>query len=307
MSSKELKNIAASIRQRLLNIARADKRPFAELLQYYAMERVLYRLSQSQHANSFILKGALLLRVWNSLENRSTKDIDMLGKTSNNESAIIAQFKEVLQLDIEPDGLYFDLQTIHTEPITAEADYKGTRVLFQAFLDTARISIQIDIGFGDVVYPKPQIAEIPTILNSPVPRLLCYSRESAIAEKFNAMIQHGELNSRIKDFYDIWLLSRQFNFDGTVLAKAITLTFNNRNTDMPSRIVAFSNEFASDKQAQWIAFRKRLNLENSPVEFNEIITATRAFLAPVASAILTDEAFTQNWIAPGAWQNRYQL
>ncbi len=303
MNTRPIKNLPASIRQRLLNKAKADKRPFAELLQYYAMERFLYRLSQSTHADRFVLKGALLLRVWNSPETRPTMDIDMLGRTSNSESDIVAQFQDVLQIDIEPDGLIFDSQTIQTERITEDADYKGIRVLFQGLLDSARVNMQIDIGFGDVVYPKPGISELPTILDSPSPRLLCYSRESAIAEKFEAMVKLRELNSRMKDFHDIWLLSRQFDFDGTVLSEAIRQTFSHRNTDLPAEIAAFSENFTAEKQVQWVAFRKRLRVDDLPVEFGEITSAVRDFLAPVVAALCSGETLASNWIAPGPWHS----
>lgn len=301
MNTRPIKNLPASVRQRLLNKAKADKRPFAELLQYYAMERFLYRLSQSTHASRFVLKGALLLRVWNSPETRPTMDIDMLGRTSNSESDIVAQFQDALQIDIEPDGLIFDLQTIQTERITEDVDYQGIRVRFQGLLDSARVNMQIDIGFGDVVHPKPGISELPTILDSPAPRLLCYSRESAVAEKFEVMVKLRELNSRMKDFHDIWLLSRQFDFDGAVLSEAIRQTFSNRNTDLPDEIVAFSEDFASEKQVQWAAFRKRLRIDDLPVEFSGITSAVREFLAPLATALGSSKAFTSNWIAPGPW------
>ncbi len=212
MSDRVLKNIPASIRQRLLNKAKDDNRPFNELLQYYAMERFLYRLSVSQHSERFILKGALMLRVWQAPEIRPTMDIDMLGITSNSEAEIAAQFTDVLFVDVEPDGLTFDPETIRTERITEDADYHGIRVRFQGLLDTARINMQIDIGFGDIVHPSPQMSELPTMFGAPAPHMLCYSRESAIAEKLEAMIKLGELNSRMKDFYDTWLLARQFDF-----------------------------------------------------------------------------------------------
>ncbi len=230
MSAKTFKNTAASVRQRLLNRARCDQRPFNELLQYYAMERFLYRLSQSAHADRFILKGALMLRAWQSPELRPTMDIDFLGRTNNEEAGIAAQVREILAVAIEPDGLVFNPASIQTERITEDADYEGIRVRFRGTLDSARVHMQIDIGFGDIVYPGTEESDLPTLLGDPAPRLLCYSRESAIAEKFEAMVKLRELNSRMKDFYDIWLLSRQFDFAGERLAEAIRLTFNRRGT-----------------------------------------------------------------------------
>ena len=279
----------------------ADNRPFNELLQYYAMERFLYRLSMSPHSQSFVLKGALMLRVWRSPAIRPTMDIDMMGLTSNTETDIVAQITDVLSTDVEPDGLVFDPDTVRTERIAEDADYQGVRVRFQGLLDTARINMQIDIGFGDTIYPQPKIAELPTILGMPVPRVLCYSRESAIAEKLEAMIKLRELNSRMKDFYDIWLLSRQFEFDGAVLAEAIRRTFARRAMEAPEEIVAFSEDFAVEKQVQWTAFRRRLQSDAVPVDFRDVVAAVKEFLAPVVAALSSDSRFALRWTAPGPW------
>ena len=173
MNPKPVRNIPASIRQRLLNRAKTDNRPFNELLQYFAMERFLYRLSKSTHADRFILKGALMLRVWRSPEARPTMDIDMLGRTSNLEADIAAQVRDILSVELEPDGLIFDGSTIRTERISEDADYEGIRVSFIGELDSAQVNIRIDIGFGDVVVPDPEVLELPTVLDLPAPRLLC--------------------------------------------------------------------------------------------------------------------------------------
>ena len=298
---KSPRNIPASVRQRILNRAKSDRRPFNELLQYYAMERFLYRLSQSAHADRFILKGALMLRVWRSPELRPTMDIDMLGRTSNKEADIIAQIRDILSMDVEADGLAFDADSIQAERITEDADYEGIRIRFRGALDSARINMQVDIGFGDVVYPEPEESELPTMLDSPAPRLLCYSRESSIAEKFEAMVKLGVLNSRMKDFYDIWLLSRQFDFDGAKLAEAIRLTFERRGTALPTEIEAFTEPFIDAKQIQWTTFWKRLQQNPVPVSFREVTTAVDGFLAPVVAAISSGKPSPTNWIASGPW------
>ncbi|MCD4805062.1 MAG: nucleotidyl transferase AbiEii/AbiGii toxin family protein [Desulfobacterales bacterium] len=298
---KSPRNIPASVRQRILNRAKSDRRPFNELFQYYAMERFLYRLSQSAHADRFILKGALMLRVWRSPELRPTMDIDMLGRTSNKEADIIAQIRDILSMDVEADGLAFDADSIQTERITEDADYEGIRIRFRGALDSARINMQVDIGFGDVVYPEPEKAELPTMLDSPAPRLLCYSRESSIAEKFEAMVKLGVLNSRMKDFYDIWLLSRQFDFDGAKLAEAIRLTFERRSTALPTKIEAFTESFIDAKQIQWTTFWKRLQQDHVPVSFREVTTAVDGFLVPVVAAISSGKPSPTNWIASGQW------
>jgi len=294
-------NIPASVRQRLLDRAKCDQRLFNELLQYFANERFLYRLSQSTHAERFILKGALMLKVWRSSELRPTKDIDMLGITSNEEADIIAQIRDILTLDVEMDGLSFDPDSIQTERITEDADYDGIRIRFLGALDSARINMQIDIGFGDVVFPEPEELDLPTILNFPTPRLLCYSRESSISEKLEAMVKLGMLNSRMKDFHDIWLLSRQFNFDGAKLAEAIRRTFERRGTTLPVEIEVFAEPFIVAKQIQWAAFRKRLQQNQVPSSFGAIIDSVNRFLSPVVAALSSEKSSLTNWSAPGPW------
>ncbi len=290
-------NIAASIRQLLKNISRDDSRPFNELLQYYAMERFLYRLSQSKHANCFILKGALMLRVWRSPVTRPTMDIDMLGKASNEIDSIVEQIRDIISVDAEPDGLVFDLDSIKANRIKEDADYEGVRVRFIGTLDNARVHMQIDVGFDDIVHPEPIETEFPTILDSPVPRLLCYSRESAIAEKFEAMLKLGQLNSRMKDFYDIWLLSRLFNFDGKEFSKAMRLTLEHRGTEIPEVITAFTKEFIEDKQVQWKAFHKRLAKEHTPNDFGVIVADIQIFLEPM----MDGPKVPGKWFASSAW------
>lgn len=294
---KSPQNVSASVRQRLLNRSKADNRSFNELLQYYAMERFLYRLSMSDHAQHYILKGALMLRAWKSPEFRPTMDIDMLGKTGNEEENITAQIRDILAVEIEPDGLTFDSNSIQTERITEDADYEGIRVRFRGALGTARISMQIDIGFGDIVYPGPEKAELPCMLDSPAPSLLCYSRESAIAEKFEAMIKLGQLNSRMKDFYDIWLLSRQFEFVLSSLAEAVRLTFKQRGTELSEPIDAFSDDFISSRQPMWAAFRKRLKQDHVPESFQEMATEVELFMEPVIKGVSDNIT----WKPAGPW------
>lgn len=291
------KNIAASVRQRLLNRSREDNRSFNELLQYYGIERFLYRLSVSEYESHYILKGALMLRAWNSPEFRPTMDIDMLGKTGNDEANILSQIRTVMKVEVEPDGLTFDPESIQSERITEDADYDGIRIRFRGALGTARINMQIDIGFGDIVYPGPERAELPCMLDAPAPSLLCYSRESAIAEKFEAMVTLGELNSRMKDFYDIWLLSRQFAFELDKLAEAVKLTFKQRGTELAEPIDAFTEAFAASHQAQWTAFRKRLKQEHLPEFLAEITAEVEAFIRP----IIKDEPTQANWPPAGPW------
>lgn len=252
MKSNKQTNIAASVRQRLLNKARATERPFAELLQYFAMERFLYRLSKSAYSGNFILKGALMLPVWDAPYTRPTMDIDMLGQINNDINSIISFTREVCLQEVEPDGIIFDLDSVIAENIREDADYEGIRVRFKGSLDTARFSMQLDIGFGDVVIPEADVFDYPVVLDLPPPHLYGYSKESTIAEKFEAMVKLGIINSRMKDFFDIWMLSRQFDFDGATLATAIEKTFSARGTALKPEPIPLTNSFAEDikKSAQ---------------------------------------------------------
>lgn len=243
-----------------------------------------------------------MLRVWQSPENRPTMDIDMLGKTSNDESRIVAQVNEIIEVPVEPDGLNFDKSSIQTETITKDSDYHGIRVRFRGTLDSARVNMQIDIGFGDVIHPGPTESELPSMLDFPPPRLLCYSLESAIAEKFEAMIKLGILNSRMKDFYDIWMLSRQFDFAGYQLQQAIELTLKHRGTVLTNEISAFQKAFVVEKQVQWTAFRKRLGQEHLPQNLEAVVQQIAEFLDPVAAAILAGKTFQLSWGAQQGWR-----
>jgi hypothetical protein len=300
------KDVAASVRQRLQNTARKTSRPFQEVLDYYAMERFLYRLACSAHAGRFVLKGALLFRAWNAPASRPTRDIDLLGRMENTVEALVPVFREVCGQPVEPDGMVFHAETVAGMVIREEADYAGVRVTFLATLQNARVAMQIDVGFGDVVTPAAAPTDYPTILDFPAPRLNGYSRETVVAEKFEAMVKLGLVNSRMKDFYDIWLLSRQFDFDGPTLAKAVSRTFANRKTTIVPQPFALTPAFAADagKQAQWQAFQRKSRLDDVPAGLQEVVEALGAFLLPVAAAVETRGGFEQVWQALGPWKER---
>jgi len=297
------KNIAASVRQRLLDKARETGRPFNELLQYFAMERFLYRLSRSPYANKFVLKGALMLMVWEAPLSRPTMDIDLLGRIDNNIETIVEVTRQICRHEVEPDGIVFDVTDIEAENIAEDADYEGIRIRFRGSLDTARFIIQLDIGFGDVVIPSPEPTNYPTLLDLPAPRLRGYSRESTIAEKFEAMVKLGILNSRMKDFFDIWLMLRQFDFEGLILAEAISKTFSTRGTRIQAKPIALARAFGEDpeKAAQWRGFIRKNRLKDVPQNFAEVITAIAAFLTPIAEQMAAGRVFKATWKAPGPW------
>lgn len=296
-----IKNMAASVHDRLLAQAKQDTRPFNELLQYFAMDRFLYRWGLSPHAEVFVLKGALMLKVWKASEIRPTMDIDMLGKMKNDEESIVAVIKDVISLKVDPDGLVFHPDSVKPERITEDADYEGIRVNFLGTLGNAQINMQVDIGFGDVIYPDPVKTILPPMLNFPSAELLCYSRESSIAEKFEAAVSLGDVNSRMKDFFDIRTLSRQFDFDGMPLAEAISRTFKRRGTQLPDEGTSFTQTFVESKQIQWNAFRKKLDQEHIPASFAEVIVDVERFLQPIAKAIVTESPIPKKWNASGSW------
>ena len=247
--------LPASIHQRLLNKAQKSGRPFNELLQYYGIERFLYRLSLSDYADQFILKGALMFNVWGMEGFRPTRDIDLLGHTSNAIDTIKDIFQSICRIRGEADGLEFDANSVRCERIKEDADYEGIRVTLAGALGKIRIHIQIDIGFADIVTPPPMKMDYPTILDHSSPRLYGYSRESVIAEKFQAMTALGNANSRLKDFYDVWMLVTNFTFDGRTLKAAIEKTFQNRSTELPDSTHAiFSKGVHSDKRRAMARF-----------------------------------------------------
>ena len=305
-------NIAASVHQRLLNRAHAMGRPFNELLQYFVLERFLYRLGRSPHARNFILKGALMFDVWQGPFARPTRDVDLLGHTENSVAHVVASVQEICQQPVaEDDGLRFLTESIFGERITEAAEYQGVRVHVEARLGPARIPIQIDVGFGDPLVPGATLVRLSTLLDFPPPELQGYSRESAIAEKFQAMVYLGEINSRMKDFYDIWLLTMRGTFDGPTLAQAIRATFEHRQTALQATPVALTPAFAerSDKQAQWRAFIRRLDsgrdhdpAGEAPPILAEAVLAIAAFLSPVTSALIAGQPFEQHWLAGGPWR-----
>lgn len=302
MTKRTVTNVAASVRQRLLNRARTRNRPFGEILQYYAMERFLYRLTVSPYAVAFVLKGAMMLRARSAAESRPTMDIDLLGMPEIRQSDLSAMFREILNVNVTDDGLRFNTNSVQLDTIPKNVGYDGVRVRFHGTLDSARIAMQIDIGFGDIVYPNPEPRSLSSMLDDPPPTLLCYTLESAIAEKLEAAVKLGSLNSRMKDFYDVWMLSRSCDFSGETLAGAILETFRNRKTPVPRHIHALTDAFVEEKRRPWEAFRRRSGVGDVPESFDDLIGALRLFLTPVFAAATEGERLQAVWKAPGPWK-----
>jgi hypothetical protein len=299
-----IKNVAASVRARLANQAKTTERPFQEVLQHYGLERFLYRLAQSAHSDRFVLKGALMLRAWQTPESRPTRDIDLLGYVGNELPTLEQIARDVCSTLVEDDGVRFEASTVKSRRIKEDAEYEGVRVTFTGFLGTAKIPMQLDVGFGDVVHPAPQERDYPTMLEFPAPRLGMYPRETVVAEKFQAMVVLGTLNSRMKDFFDIWLLSRLFDFSGPILARSIAETFRHRGTAMDPAPVALTPAFTTNERSarQWVAFVKRSNLSGAtPRTLDELREPLRRFLLPAAESIAEGTEFVREWQASGPW------
>ena len=299
----EMKNLPASIRQRLLNKAHATNQPFNEILQYYSIERFLYRTSRSSYMDKFILKGALMFLAWGTSVYRPTRDIDFLGLTTNDLDAIARIIQEICIQEVELDGLTFDRSTVQSERIKEDADYEGVRVNLTGYLGKAKIPLQVDIGFADVVSPAPIMLQYPTILQMPAPHLRGYPPESVVAEKFQALVFLGSVNSRMKDFYDLWVLAEQFEFDGRILQQAIIKTFQRRNTELPKETpVGLSDSFAADNQVQWQAFIQRTRLGNAPKLLSNVTQVLNSLLVPPLQTSSLGYNFQGIWKPGGLWR-----
>lgn len=282
--AKPIANMAASVRARLLNRAREAKQPFDILLIRYVLERLLYRLSQTSHADRFVLKGAMLLTTWLPHTQRGTRDLDLLGLGDSSEGRILGIFRQVMAIDAG-DGVSFDLDALHIDQIREQLKYGGVRLRTTATVDGARVAVVIDIGFGDSVEPGLELIDYPVLLDFPAPALRAYARETVIAEKFQAMVALGRANTRMKDFYDIWILSKSHVFDPDRLARAIAATFARRETAIPTDLPdALSQAFAGDdaKQRQWQAFVA--DLPDAPPDLAAVVGDLETFLMQAAAA-----------------------
>ncbi len=302
MNFRSPTNISTSIHQRLKNVAHESGRTFNEVLQHYALERFLYRLSVSQVADTFVLKGALLLRAWDVASARPTRDIDLLGQTGNDVDNLKRIIRGICEIPFE-DGLTFDLEHISAERIADQAEYQGIRIEFRASLGNAVIPMRVDVGFGDQVTPKPKRIDYPTLFDMPRPRLYAYPPETVIAEKLQIMFRFGMLNSRMKDYFDIWMLAQSQSFDGRTLCEAIRRTCERRDTPIESNPVGLSEAmFANTQNAtQWKAFRRRLGNTEAPETFEELGDIIAAFLSPPISALVHRQSFHTNWSPSGPW------
>jgi len=296
------KDMSASIRQRLRALAKTRNEDFEYVLRQYVMQRILFRLGCSDYSEKFVLKGALLFWIWNNEFHRPTRDIDLLGFTSNDIPNLVKVFRQIVSLQYD-DGLAFDGDSVKGIEIKEEADYSGVRITGLAYLAKARVPFQIDIGFDDVVIPDAEEVQIPSYLDLPLPTLHVYPVYTVLAEKFQAMVMLGVSNSRMKDFYDINTIAKSMMINGATLSQAVKATFERRKTNVSSEpLTIFTDAFKLDKnkQTQWNAFIKKVNLNvNNSVEvntFSEVVSAIQIFIEPVYQAIVEQRLFSKQWL-----------
>ena len=304
MSKEKPRNLAASVRQRLMTLSREQNEDFQLVLTRYVIERVLYRLSISSHGKHFVLKGAMLFRLWSDQPHRPTRDLDLLGQGDSSLDTVAQVFREVCGMPVEDDGLIFDLDSVTAERIKEDQEYEGVRVGCRTHLGQARIDLQIDVGFGDAVVPRATRVTFPAMLDFPAPILKAYPRETVVAEKFQAMVALGIANSRMKDFFDLWLLAHRFPFDGANVCQAIQATFRRRKTSLPTEPpLALTPSFSMDraKVKQWAAFIKKGKLDAGEATLDQVCAFLGGFLLPPTQALSAGMDFTSEWAPEGPW------
>ena len=304
MTRDKPSNIAASVRQRLLKIIRETGDNANLVWTRYATERLLYRLSVSEYAEEFVLKGAMLFMAWTGQPYRPTVDMDFASRGVASSERLARVFRDVCAVEVVTDGLEFDANSLKVSPIREGQEYQGQRVTLMAFLGKARISIQVDIGFGDVTTPKARMIVYPTLLDFPAPHIRACPRETVVAEKLQSMVMLGIVNRRMKDFYDLYVPARDFAFDGAILTRAIKATFKRHKTEIPHAIpFSLTEEFGRDgtKSIQWKAFVRKGGFQQNVAEFTEILLHLREFLLPPLIAASGQGDIPNRWNAGGPW------
>ncbi len=298
------KNVAASVRDRLLKLAKNSGEDFTYVLTRYALERLLVRLAASKHKSTFILKGAMLFRVWSPTVRRPTKDLDLLGSGEPDPARVASVFAEIASVAVEDDGIMFDPKSVKAFRIKEDAEYEGVRVNVTARIGSARLELQIDVGFGDAVTPGTVDVDFPTLLPMTAPKIRAYPKETVVAEKLQAMVFLGIANSRMKDFFDVWFLAMNFEFAGPVLARAIKATFERRKTELPKTApLALTKDFAEDdaKVKQWKAFVSKTTLLSKSTTLDEIVALIAPFVLPPLAAAREARNLEATWKPRGPW------
>lgn len=286
MAREPLKNVGASVRARLLQRSRDERADFQILLTRYALERLLYRLSRSEHRNRFVLKGAMLFVTWVEAPFRPTRDLDLLGYGENSSEAIHDAFRAICTQPVDDDGVVFDVDGLEAEAIREDVEYGGVRIRTQATIAGARIPIQVDVGFGDAITPGPIEIDYPALLDAPAPRLRAYPIATVIAEKFHALATRGIANSRLKDYYDLWLISETFELERAPLAMAVRQTFARRETALPQeKPTGLTEAYVETWAGQWRTFLARERMAAAPEQLATVVAGLERFLLPLIREI----------------------
>ena len=302
MRKEPIRNLAASVRERLRRLARVRNEPFDLVLTKYALERLLYRLAQSDFRDRFVLKGAMLFALWTDQPHRPTRIADLLCFGPSGVAGLVEVFRAVSAVACD-DGLQYPAYSVRGEPHTEDKAYQGVRITMTVMLERARVPIQLDIGFGDVVTPAPEEIVYPALLDFPAAVLRAYPKYTVVAEKFEATVKLGEQNTRMKDFYDLWAMARKFEFDGDTLSGAIRNTFDRRKTTLPAvSPVALQEEFVAEaaKQRQWSSFLSNSGLA-APM-LPEIARLIETFLSAPTFAAARRQGFAAKWAPSGPWR-----
>jgi hypothetical protein len=298
------KNVAHSVRDRLFKLAKTRGEDFNFVLVRYALERLLYRLSKSSHEGEFILKGAMLFTVWTKHPHRATKDLDLLGSGTPDLERLAGVFRDVSALSVEDDGVVFEPTSVRARRIKEDAEHEGVRVMLEGKLGSAKLALQVDVGFGDSVTPPPTTIDFPTLLPFPSPIIRAYGRETVVAEKLHAMVDLGMTNTRMKDFFDVWFLCREFEFQGQPLIDAIRATFERRQTPIPDGLpMALTDVFALNevKATQWKAFLNRSQIVDSALALPEVVATIVLFLRAAIQAAREDRPWAMTWTPASGW------
>ena len=280
---RSITDVGASVRARLSALAREKGVNLELILVRYVHERLLYRLGQSKYRQRFILKGAMLQTIWLADPFRPTRDLDLLGHGDSEPETVRTIFQEILTIECD-DGVVFDLDDLSVEPIREETEYGGQRVETTARIAGARLKVRVDLGFGDAVTPDANEIAYPALLDQPTPKVRAYPKETVVAEKLQAIVALGATNGRMKDFYDLWMMSQHFSFEGALLAKAIAATFARRRTPLPTDTpIGLSDQFSTDTAVarRWEFFTTRNVLSEPPGALSDVVAALRGFLMPV--------------------------
>jgi hypothetical protein len=298
------RNIGVSVRDRLTRSARSRTENVQLVLTRFAIERLLYRLSISRHRDRFVLKGAMLFSLWSPTPYRATGDLDLLGYGEAEPERMAETFREICGIETDDDGVAFQVESLRAELARAEEVYRGVRLTVTALIAGARIPIRVDVGFGDVVTPAALEVEYPSLLDLPRPRLRAYPPETVVAEKLQALVALGMVNSRMKDFFDLWALAGTMRFEGGALAEAIRRTFAQRATDLPTSAPrALTEEFTQDasKRTQWNAFIRRSEIALEQESLDTVTGLIGGFVMPPILALVSGEDFAAHWQPGGPW------